>query len=612
MDVGRFLGRFPPFDELPDDELTRLAGSAEVEFFPAGASILEQSGKPSEFLYAVRSGAVEVRFGGRIADLLGEGEVFGEFSLVSERGPLATIHAHEDTLCYAIHRDAALEILGTPGGMAFLVGATGRRIRGVQERTDAGHWALGGLTPVSSLIARPPVMCSPETSVEDAARIMAEERVSSLLVILPAEIGIVTDRDFRSRVLAARRSPATPVREVMTSPAQSVPADTPAAEALLLMLEGGFHHLPVRSSDDLIGLVSSTDLMGLGRDSPFALRTSIDRSSNGSDALAAARRLPEVVGALVEAGVTAVDVGRVVSMTIDALTDRLLVFGLERLGQPPCPWAWLALGSGARREQALHTDQDHALVLQPDEGDTQKVDGYFADLAEGVTEGLEQAGLPRCNGDAMAVNVALRRSVGGWEDRFRRWMADPGVEGSVLTSIMFDFRRVSGPLEIESALNDVVATAPSFPQFVRHLSRRALDERAPTGFFRDLVVEAKGEHAGALDIKHRGITIIGNLARAYAVGAGLTAKSTLARLDAAASARVIDDDTRRDLAEAFRLLWKVRLQHQADQVLAGIDPDDFVNPATIGPVARGSLKEAFRVIRKAQETLAATLGVTPP
>jgi CBS domain-containing protein len=126
------------------------------------------------------------------------------------------------------------------------------------------------------------------------------------------------------------------------------------------------------------------------------------------------------------------------------------------------------------------------------------------------------------------------------------------------------------------------------------------------------VVEAKGEHAGALDIKHRGITIIGNLARAYAVGAGLTAKSTLARLDAAASARVIDDDTRRDLAEAFRLLWKVRLQHQADQVLAGIDPDDFVNPATIGPVARGSLKEAFRVIRKAQETLAATLGVTPP
>jgi CBS domain-containing protein len=610
MDVGRFLGRFPPFDGLSDDELTTLAASAGIEFFPAGATILEQSGKPSEFLYVIRSGAVEVRLDGRIADLLGEGEVFGEFSLLSERGPLATIVAHEDTLCYAIERDAARQVLGTPGGMTFLVGATGRRIRGAQARTDTSHWALGGLAPVSSLVTRSPVTCSPDTRVDEAARIMADERVSSLLVLLPDEIGIVTDRDLRSRVLAAGRSPSTPIREVTTAPARMIPDDTPAAEALMLMLEGGVHHLPVQSQGSLVGLVTSTDLMGLGRDSPFAVRTAIDRASSESEAVAAARRLPEIVVALVEAGVTAVDVGRVVSTTIDALTSRLLAFGIERLGPPPCPWAWLALGSAARREQALHTDQDHALVLQPEDG--QDVDGYFADLAEGVTAGLEGAGLPRCQGDAMAANVALRRSLDGWRDRFRRWMSEPGVEGSVLTSIMFDFRRVSGPLEVEAALDDVVSTAPSFPQFIRHLSRRALDERPPTGFFRDLVVEAKGEHAGALDIKHRGITLVGNLARAYAIGAGLSAKPTLARLDAAAAAGLIDHDARRDLAEAFRLLWTVRLQHQADQVRAGTDPDDFVNPATIGPVARGSLKEAFRVIRKAQETLAATLGVTPP
>ena len=612
MDVGRFLKRFPPFDELPDDDLARLASSAEIEFFPAGASILEQSGKPSQFLYVVRSGAVEVLFDGRIADLMGEGEVFGEFSVLSERGPLATIRAHEDTLCYAIAPEAAREILGTPGGMTFLVGATGRRIRVARESADAADWAFGGLASVSSLVTRSPITCAPDTPVEEAARIMADERVSSLLVPLPTEVGILTDRDLRTRVLAAGRSPSTPVCDVMTAPARSISAETPAAEALLIMLEGGFHHLPVLSQGGLLGLVSATDLMGLGPGSPFSVRTAIDRSPNEPEAVAAGRRLPQVVGALVEAGVNAVDIGRVVSTTIDALTNRLLAFGIERLGPPPCPWAWLALGSAARREQALLTDQDHALALEPEGGDVDEVDGYFADLAEGVTAGLEGAGLPRCNGDAMANNRALRRSVDGWRKGFTRWMSDPGMEGSVLTSIVFDYRRVGGPLEVETALDEVVATAPKYPQFIRHLSRRALDERPPTGFFRDLVVEAKGEHAGALDIKHRGITLVGNLARASAIGAGLTPKPTVARLDAAASADMIDDETRRDLSEAFRLLWTVRLQHQAEQVRTGASPDDFVNPATIGPVARGSLKEAFRVIRKAQETLASTLGVTPP
>jgi CBS domain-containing protein len=378
------------------------------------------------------------------------------------------------------------------------------------------------------------------------------------------------------------------------------------------MLEGGFHHFPVKDEEgQLLGVVTDTDLMGLGRHTPFAIKSAIERGRDRDDVVAAARDLPNVVAALVESNAEPVEVGHIVALTIDSLTRRLLELGVERLGDPPVPWAWLALGSAARQEQALHTDQDHALAYDPQGRPEDEIDPYFAELAKFVTDGLEASGIPRCHGDAMAANRALRKSSEGWIKQFREWMTDPGAMGSVFLSIVFDFRRVAGPLDAESWLDETVRIAPAFPQFIRHLSRRALDDHPPTGFFRDLVVQARGEHAGTLDVKHGGITIIGNLARAYAIGAGLSEKRTIARLRAAKTAGVIEEDLATALEEAFRFLWGVRLDHHAAQLLSGRSPDDYVDPAELGPVARRGLKEAFKVITRAQRTLASDLGVAP-
>jgi CBS domain-containing protein len=181
----------------------------------------------------------------------------------------------------------------------------------------------------------------------------------------------------------------------------------------------------------------------------------------------------------------------------------------------------------------------------------------------------------------------------------------------VLSSIEYDFRQVAGPLDAEPTLDDAVRRARHKPVFLRMLSRRALDLKPPTGFVRNLVVEAKGEHAGRLDIKHGGITIVTSLARLWAVRAGMTQKGTLARLDAAAQAAQdpLDPDVARELSEAFHFLWEIRLRHQAEQVTAGRSPDDYVDPASLGPFSRSGLKEAFRVIARAQRLLASEEGI---
>jgi CBS domain-containing protein len=209
----------------------------------------------------------------------------------------------------------------------------------------------------------------------------------------------------------------------------------------------------------------------------------------------------------------------------------------------------------------------------------------------------------------MATNAALRLPLDAWVQRFDAWMREESPKGSEQLSVVFDYRQVAGPLDAEPTLDEAMRHARERPPFLRHLARRALDERPPIGFVRDLVVEPRGEHAGTVDVKHRGIVIVGNLARAYALGAGVSAKRTLHRLRGAEAAGAIDAETREGLEESFRFLWEVRLRHHVGRFRAGLEPDDFVDPHELGSVARQGLKEAFRIIARAQKALALETGL---
>ncbi len=609
MNIAGFLRRYPPFDELSTERLDLVAGSVEIEHVVGGTTILQQRGEPATGLYVVRKGAVELLDDGRVLDLLGEGELFGQFSLLAHEGPTVTVRSAEDTLLYLIPEAVADDVLETPAGRHFMVGSMRRRVLAAAEHTEPTV-PDARLATVGSLVRRPAVTVEPSVTVADAAAMMAAERVSCLLIPTPDALGIITDRDLRTRIVAARGAFDTPVADVATFPVRSLRDDTLAGDALLAMFAEGVHHFPVLSrGGELLGVVTDTDLMGIGRHSPFALKSAIERAATPEAVGAAGRDLPAVVVAMVGAHADPVDVGRVAALAVDAMTERLLQLGIARLGDPPVSWAWLALGSAARHEQALHTDQDHAIAYDAGPEDVDAIDPYFAELAGIVTDGLEAAGIPRCAGDAMAVHRAMRAPIARWVERFSEWVDDPTGQSAVLSSIGYDFRKVAGPLDAEAPLDEAVRKAAGNPGFVRSMSRRALDLHPPTGFLRDLVVERSGAHAGRLDIKHGGLTIVTNLARVYAVQAGVAAKPTIARLDAAAATGVLDRHVGGELTEAFRFLWGVRLRHQAAQVGAGIAPDDFPDPGELGPLARSGLKEAFRAIARAQRQLASEQGV---
>jgi cyclic nucleotide-binding protein len=100
-DIAEFLRTHSPFDSLDEETLAEVADSVEVEFYAARTQILD-SAEVAEFAYVVRRGSVELVIDGRLLDLIGQGEMFGFVSLLTE-GPLGFVaRAAEDTLVYRI------------------------------------------------------------------------------------------------------------------------------------------------------------------------------------------------------------------------------------------------------------------------------------------------------------------------------------------------------------------------------------------------------------------------------------------------------------------------------------------------------------------------------
>jgi CBS domain-containing protein len=432
------------------------------------------------------------------------------------------------------------------------------------------------------------------------------------LVRAPGGYGIVTDRDLRTRVLAVGRNASATLGEVMTVPVFAVGDQTLAAEALVQMVEHGFHHAPVTDrSGRAIGLVTETDLIGLGRGSPFEIRSAIERAPDVPASVEAARRIPEAVAGLVEQRLDPSSVGRILGVTIDALTRHVIDLEMAEAGPAPAPWAWIAFGSLARHEQALHTDQDHGIAYEAAEELAGELDAYFAHIAWTVTQALEDAGMPRCTANITAEYRGLRRTLDGWILAFESWVRNPEWVGAGAAAIVLDVRRVAGDLEVEGPIAGAVRASRSAPGFLHRLARSATEHRPPTGFFRDFVVEAGGEHAGRLDLKSGGIIPVTDLARLHAVSSGVTVNRTLDRLRAAADAGRIDEEARSELEEALELLWQLRLEHQAACVRSGVAADDFVDPHALPAVTRQALREAFRVIDRAQRTVLAEAPALP-
>lgn len=589
-----FLFSHDPWTLLERRRVRAFAQRAVGSYVRRGSVVLA-AGEPSTAMHVVRAGAIEVTDSdGALVTHDEEGSCFGQSSILEGRPSRFTFTAVEDTLLWSFPPDVVHELVETDEVRRFF---TETRLSDVGRSAPEGGPVLQ--VPVSDMLTRAPVTIDATATVGDAARVMDEARISAIIVTRDEALaGILTDRDLR-RVVAQALPGDTPLADVMSASPKTIGHDALALDVLLSLVEHKIHHLPVLDGTRIAGMVTSGDLMRLERSSPLYLVGDLARQADVAGLAGVMGRLPSLIARLLRQDALAADITRIVSRTTDALWQRLLTLAEERLGPPPVPYCWVALGSVARNEQAMGSDQDHALILADDA--TAEHDHYFASLAATVTDSLTRCGFERCKGDAMATS--WRMPLRQWWRAFNGWLASPTAEAVLNSSIFFDMRPVHGDAALFHELQRrIVAAAPAATRFLGHLARHAGDIDVPISFLRGFVVQKHGAHRDRLDVKHGGITPIVDVARVYALRWGITHVGTRARLEAAAGHGTQTDN----LLEAFEFLSYARLEHQSRLVAEGREPDNFIDPGRLSDFERRQLRDAFAIVGRAQGALDVT------
>lgn len=602
--VRDFLLHCIPFDELPAYELDRIILHLSITYHRKG-TVFNQDNTDGG-LRILRSGAAELRTPDEtLLERIGETLSFNLLGLNQEQPGVRAILI-EDSLVYCLPESAYQDLRKRYRYFdRFFSSQRSRRVRRAARHEPNPH---NMMRSVKDIMSHHVHSVSPDQSIQSTAQLMDEHRISSMLVIENHCLqGIVTDRDIRSRAVATGLDLQTPVSHIMTLQPKTIDPTATLFDATLFMTKHHLHHLPVVETVDpnniqnVKGVITASDLMLAREDDPVFLVQHISRQTTLAGLKEIVSSLPNLLLQWVHAGIRAPQVSHTLTAISDAITIRLIELAEDQLGPPPVPYCWLGFGSQGRAEQLLGADQDNGLIISNDVAEADL--GWYEKLAQSVSDGLNECGYAYCNGKIMATTEEWRQPLAVWQKTVDSWTQSPTNDAVMRVSIFFDLRAIHGDAALCQQLQQHMLSKSSNSIFLAALAQNTLSNQPPLGIFRRFVVEQNGEHEDELDLKKRGVIPIVDMVRLHALANKIDKVNTLDRIDALAKCKAFTIEDSRNLQDAFRVIMQARVRNQADQISTGASPNNHLHPDNMGKLLRNQLKDAFSIVKDAQQII---------
>jgi CBS domain-containing protein len=266
--------------------------------------------------------------------------------------------------------------------------------------------------------------------------------------------------------------------------------------------------------------------------------------------------------------------------------------------EPEIEWCFVSLGSMARYEQILPTDQDNALIYRI-AGDTisTKCKDSMLRFGRRVNKWLVELGFESCPANVMSGNPEWCKPLDEWKNTFEKWFITPTPKNVMNTTIFFDMRAIYGSIHLVNDLKTYWGhLLQKHPDFLSYLAADALKSPAPIGFFRHFLVEKNGTHKDQFDLKARSLMPIVDAARLFALSLGITYEtSTTERLDAIC-VHYENEPDKVDLFSALKKAYINLLSFRAQAAAKNDDSGRFINIEKLDRYDRQILKQCFRPV----------------
>jgi CBS domain-containing protein len=621
-DKIHFLESIMPFSSLNIAEIEEIVTTMAWEHFPPDEFIIKQGIYGSKF-YLIKSGLVKVYLDQEgkevVLGFLGEGDCFGEMSLLTNAPTTSNVQTVEFTLCLAQDKDTFFTMVQKyPMFLHFFNQLLTHRMKTVYKELLTTSPGIAQVEPflyrkqVKDLMSPLQVFGNKSTTIQEAARELVEKKASAFIVQDDENNtkGILGLNEIVKTILLEGGNPQQTVDTIMEDSYQTIDAESYFFDALHEMVKHKTNKLVVLDREKTAGILTGYDLLRFRGREVLSLLKNIEDAENFEELDIMRREVEKVLRALMADGALASNACKIVSEFNDKITRKVIGLAEKELGMPPVAYAWLGLGSEGRKEQTLLTDQDNAIVLA--KNSTPEIDAYFKKFSDKVVQGLNQCGFPLCKGNVMATNPKYFGELKEWKGRTAGWIKNQDLPEKELIDIyvFLDFRTIYGNYKLEKELKShMIKSIKENPQFSRSLAQNIINVPVPLGFFKNFVVEKSGKYKNTVNIKNFGLLPLTTCIKLLALQQGIHETNTLERIKTLQQNNIFSIDQAEFLEQAFETLLTLKIKNNLNDIDQKKDLGNYIDPATLTTKQKQLLKEAFLAVSQLQKTTRNTLKV---
>jgi CBS domain-containing protein len=621
--IADFLKHFPPFSSLAYSDLLVIASQSKILYLEKNQVLFKGGDATHGDFYVVKEGAIGLSITSDMEETLidkcDEGDILGLRPFFAKNNYLMTAKSREESIVCGIPIAVFQPyVTGNANVLGFLLESFASQSRNPYDKERSGKLISENMifTEQATDIqyfqpikyTKNPITANPEDVLKFIAKTMANSAIGSVIIQenqLP--IGIITDRDLRSKIATGLFPIDVTADQVMTTPVITVPENISVAEAQMLMLKHNVGHLCVTRDGTpksaVTGIISEHDVVAAQSNTPGVLLKQTRRATNARELKYVREKLTDLIQNSIEKNIPASHISNIVAEINIAITRRAIELAVETIGSPPpVRFVWMNIGSQGRKEQLLLTDQDNALVFEDVEAEQyDPVKKYFVELAEIVTETLNRVGYEYSPDGLLASNTLWCKSVSDWVKQYTIWINTPAEKSVELSTVFFDYDFIYGVPAIEDVLNQTIQQSINRnKKFFAHLAADTLKNPPPLGFFRQFLVENDGDQKDSFNIKSRALEPLIDAARVLALSQNiLEITNTYYRFKKLAELEPKNADLYDDCAEAFNTLMRFR----TEEGIVNNTNGQYLNLNELSKSDKVKLKNCFQPINDVQDVI---------
>lgn len=601
LEQKTFLTSIHPFEHLNKVQLEDFAQSIDIVYFKKDEIIQEQAIQPTH-LYFVLKGIVQEKNKDEVLSIFSKNEIFDPVSLIENYSKNTFITAQE-TICYSLPKEIFIKTLHENIELeSYFFQTISQKLNKNIHNEKNKEMANIMIAKVKDAKIHKAVILDSKKSIFEAATIIKKEKVPTLLLKDDeGEMYIVTDSDFRQKVILNRMDFDDKIIKIASKGLIYVNENDFLFNAQLIMAKFGMKRVVVKNDEqEIIGILDQISLSSFFATNTFAVSNEIVHAETVEELKAASHSFIKIIKSLNAKGVKIEFISKLINQLNKKLLDKLYkLLAPEELLEHSC---LVVMGSEGRGEQILKTDQDNALIID----DSCTLDSKkIHDFTLKFTETLVDFGFPRCEGNIMVSNPYWCKKTSDFKNLIFSWVDEPNPDNLMNTAIFFDSACVSGNKNLLIQLKEYLFNVGGNSQtFNTNFAKVIENFDVPLGFFDGFVVDTKNtEHKNELDIKKGGIFIIVQSIRALCLEKHILKTNTTKRIELLVQKGIFEEEIAQELIMAFNFLSNLKLKSNLEKLDKKEPMDNYINPDNLNTMQKDLLKDSFKIVNKLKKKL---------